>query len=101
VRIKTKPERINAWMNEPNLSFTSQIQIKVRGHLDSRWQEWFDRLTIDYDPEQDISLLSGNLPDQAALVGILNQLNHMNVTFISVIQTTKEKQTQGTQGAIK
>jgi len=78
-------------MNNTNPDLPLHIQIKVRGYLDASWHEWFDRLALNYDEDQDITYLVGNLPDQAALMGVLNQLNHLNVTLLSVTQSTKEQ----------
>ena len=90
MRIHIGLERISVAMFDTNSNLTLHIQIKVRGYLDASWQEWFDRLAIDYDPHDDITVLAGNLPDQAALIGVLNQLNYMNLDILSVTQTTKE-----------
>jgi len=81
-------------LNDINPNLSLHIQIKVRSFLDASWQEWFDRLEMDYDPEEDVTILTGDLPDQAALMGILNQLNQMNVVILLVTQTTKKQPSQ-------
>ena len=45
-------------------------EIKVKGHLVQEWSEWLGDLRINYDDEGN-TLLSGCIPDQAALHGIL------------------------------
>jgi hypothetical protein len=67
-------------------------QIQVRGQLDPRWQEWFDPLTITYDAKADITILAGELPDQSALMGILNKLNQINLSFITISQISSVEQ---------
>lgn len=42
----------------------SFYEIRVQGHLDQRWTEWFDGLTISYEGE-DITVLRGALTDEA------------------------------------
>jgi hypothetical protein len=46
-------------------------EIRVKGHLDGRWSEWFDRLVISNQKNGE-ALLSGEIVDQAALHGVLN-----------------------------
>lgn len=58
-------------------------EIKIRGHLDPRWSEWFADLTLTH-LEGGETLLSGELPDQAALHGLLERIRDLNITLISV-----------------
>lgn len=58
-------------------------EIKLRGYLDPRWSEWFADLTLTY-LEGDVTQLSGLLPDQAALYGLLERMRDLNLTLISV-----------------
>jgi hypothetical protein len=58
-------------------------EIKIKGHLDSRWSSWFAGLQLTH-LEGNETLLSGLLPDQAALHGILERIRDLNLTLISV-----------------
>ncbi len=58
-------------------------EIKIRGHLDQRWSDWFAGLKLTH-LEGDETLLSGPLPDQGALYGLLERMRDLNLTLISV-----------------
>ncbi len=57
--------------------------ISIRGHLDETWTEWFDGFTITHLQGGD-TVLSGPLPDQAALHGVLATLRDLNLPLLSV-----------------
>ena len=58
-------------------------EIKIKGHLDQHWLNWFDGLELSY-LEGDDTLLSGILPDQSALHGLLERVRDLNLTLLSV-----------------
>ena len=57
--------------------------IRVRGHLDTSWQDRFSGLCIKHQ-ETGTTLLSGTLPDQAALHGMLLQIIRLGLTLLSL-----------------
>jgi len=58
-------------------------QIRVSGHLGSEWGEWFGGFTVDNQPNGD-STLTGEVVDQAALHGLIQQVFAINLTLIAV-----------------
>jgi len=57
--------------------------ITVKGHLDQRWSEWFDGLTITHR-ENSQTMLTGQLPDQVALHGVLIKVRDLGLTLVAV-----------------
>ena len=62
---------------------TQYYEIRIKGRLDKTWADWFDGLTIRHKDKGE-TLLTGSLPDQAALHGVLNRLRDLGVQLISV-----------------
>ncbi|MBK7897188.1 MAG: hypothetical protein IPJ90_20345 [Anaerolineaceae bacterium] len=61
----------------------SQYEIEIEGHLDDRWQEWFEDFTLTHTVDGR-TRLTGPIRDQAALHGILKKINNLGLTLISV-----------------
>jgi hypothetical protein len=58
-------------------------EIRVRGHLDARWANQFEDLTITLEEDGD-TLLTGPVIDQAALHGLLKKVRDLGLPLISV-----------------
>jgi len=67
----------------------SVYEIRVKGHLDSRWSAWFDGLTITNLPHGE-ALLSGVLADQAALHGVLMKVRDLGLPLLAVNQASPD-----------
>ncbi len=63
----------------------SVYEIRVKGHLDQRWSEWLDGMTITNKANGD-AIISGPLVDQAALHSMLIKVFNLNLTLISVLR---------------
>jgi hypothetical protein len=61
----------------------SQYEIRLQGRLDGRWTTWFDSMTISTEPGG-VTLLCGEVADQAALHGLLARLRDLGLPLISV-----------------
>ncbi|HEU5377279.1 MAG TPA: hypothetical protein VFV38_17760 [Ktedonobacteraceae bacterium] len=60
-----------------------RVSIQIKEHLDQSWQQWLEGLQIVHE-ENDTSWLRGTLPDQAALYGVLNKLDRLHLTLLSL-----------------
>ena len=59
-------------------------QIRIEGHLGSRWTEWFGGMTITL--EDGNTLLTGPVVDQAALHGLLKKVRDLGMPLISAVR---------------
>jgi hypothetical protein len=57
--------------------------IRIRSHLDDRWVSWFEDLTILHEANGE-TILTGSMPDQAALFGALMKIRDLGLTLIAV-----------------
>ncbi len=58
-------------------------EIRLQGHLDERWADWFDGLTITLADNGD-TVLTGSVVDQAALHGLLKKVRDLGLPLRSV-----------------
>ena len=58
-------------------------EIRLAGHLGSRWAAWFDGMTIATDPDG-TTVLRGELPDQSALHGVLQRARDLGLPLLSL-----------------
>ncbi len=72
---------------------TVSYEIKVEGQLDSSWAGWFDGMSMR-QTENGQTILTGPLPDQAALHGVLARVRDLGLPLIAVnrIETDNKEQ---------
>lgn len=60
-----------------------RCEIRLKGHLDERWSDWFEGLTISRDANGE-TRLTGPVIDQTALHGLLRKVRDLGLPLISV-----------------
>jgi hypothetical protein len=71
------------------------VEIRIEGHLDGQWTDWFGGLTITLEENGD-TLLTGPVPDQAALFGLLRRVRDLGMQLICVNRVGTGKQYRST-----
>lgn len=56
--------------------------IRIQGKLELELASWFQELAVT-EGKDNFTLLSGKLPDQAALIGILLRAHNLNLKILS------------------
>jgi hypothetical protein len=69
-----------------------QYEIRVDGHLGTRWRSWFDGLAITSESDG-TTVLRGSVVDQAALHGLLQKLRDVGIPLISLTQVPSDEMT--------
>ena len=64
-------------------------QIRIKGHLDQEWTDWFDQLTITLEENGD-TVLTGPVVDQAALHGLLKKVRDLGMPLLLVSQVKSD-----------
>ncbi|MBK7451304.1 MAG: DUF4386 domain-containing protein [Anaerolineales bacterium] len=66
-------------------AMSQEYQIRIEGHLGSQWRDWFDGFSITLEADGK-TLLSGPVPDQPALYGLLRKVRDLGMPLVSVNQ---------------
>jgi hypothetical protein len=64
---------------------TPQYEIRVGGHLASRWVAWFDGLDLRTE-DDGTTVLRGPVVDQSGLHGLLQKLRDLGIPLLSLTQ---------------
>lgn len=64
-------------------------EIWIGGSLPESCLDWFEGMEVSFDPENKRTSI-GKLTDQAALIGLLNKIQSLNMTLISVERSSEE-----------
>jgi len=59
------------------------VEMQFKGQIPEQWSEWFDGLAITHSG-LDATILTGRLPDQSALYGIISRMRDLGLQLISL-----------------
>lgn len=60
-----------------------RVETRIEGRLDQTWAEWLDGFYLAHT-EQDETILTGKVKDQAALCGLIAKLRDLRLKLVSV-----------------
>jgi len=69
---------------ETDASQPMVYRIRIKGHLNRQWTDWFGGLTITLEDNGD-TLLTGPVVDQAALHALLRKVRDLGMPLLSVV----------------
>jgi hypothetical protein len=69
-------------MDQPSI-----YRIRVKGHVDAAWSDWFEGFAFTHEPNGE-TILTGPIVDQSALQGALLQISSLGLTLVSVNRVT-------------
>jgi len=73
--------------NRRNYDQPTHYLIRIQGTIDPTWSDWFGGFTIT--PQNDETVLEGEVNHQAALHGILAKINELGLSIISIEKITR------------
>jgi hypothetical protein len=77
---------------------SGRYEIRVKGHLDTRWAAWFDGLTLTHG-SNGTTVIHGPVADQAALHGLLQKIRDLGLPLISVNHIAPDRPEMPATGA--
>lgn len=66
-----------------------RYEIRLDGHLDTRWAAWFDGLGLTHESDG-TTIIHGSVVDQAALHGLLQKVRDVGLPLVSVIRVERD-----------
>ena len=76
---------------EPGQVFS--YRIVVEGEVNNSWFEWLENVDLEGEEQVEgcpVTVLTGRIPDQAALRGLLNRMWDLNLKIIAFDRSTED-----------
>jgi hypothetical protein len=77
---------------------TKEYEIRVNGHLGSRWAAWFDGMNLTAEADG-TTVLRGPVVDQTALHGLLLKLRDIGIPLVSLTELPNHPSSPNPSGA--
>lgn len=81
---------MNHFRTDSNTGQPSLYRIRIKGHLNDQWSEWFDGFTVTL-LDDGSTLLAGQVTDQAALHGMLRRIRDLGMPLLSVLRVSPDQ----------
>ena len=75
--------------NDVDRREAGRYEIRLKGHLETRWVAWFDGLTLTHQSDG-TTVIHGHVADQAALHGLLQKVRDAGLPLVSVIRIASD-----------
>jgi hypothetical protein len=62
------------------------VEIRIKGTLKHDWSDWLEGLTVSNQTNGE-TVFTGQIPDQSALLGLLNRIHGLNLQLLSFSQS--------------
>jgi hypothetical protein len=82
-------DHIEFYLRSMPLNEGGSYEIRLQGHLDDHWVDWLEGLALTRENDG-TTTLTGQLADQAALHGVLNNIRDLNLPIVSVRRVDSE-----------
>jgi hypothetical protein len=81
---------MNHFRTDSNAGQTNLYRIRIKGHLNGQWSDWFDGFTVTL-LDDGSTLLDGQVADQAALHGMLRRIRDLGMPLLSVLRVSPDQ----------
>lgn len=62
------------------------VKIRIKGRLRHEWSDWLEGLEVTPQADGE-TVLHGRIPDQAALLGLINRIHGLNLQLLDFTQS--------------
>ena len=68
--------------------------IRMKSHVELNWSHWFEQVEVHFENDGH-TIITGSLPDQTALFGVLMKIRDLGLSLVEVKQINNHFNTTG------